>query len=193
MIETFSISLLAIGILLCAIQAIRARHLIVSALWLAGVSALLAVLLFLLGATQVAVLELSVGAGLVTVLFVFAISIAGELTRDLPSLIPRSLAWVLCLALVALLGWLLRPFLAGTTLPTPIPQAEAEFAVVLWQQRALDVWVQIALIFAGVLGVLGLLAEVVEVPVARLAKSQLPTRDLENRATAEEVGDALAR
>lgn len=189
MIETFSISLLAIGTLLCAIQAIRAQHLIVSALWLAGVSALLAVLLFLFDAPQVAVLELSVGAGLVTVLFVFAISIAGELTRDLPSLVPKSLAWVLCLLLVGLLGWLIRPIAAPIP---PLPQTEADFAVVLWQQRALDVGVQIALMFAGVLGVLGLLAEVVVAPVTRFGKSRVEGRDLPNRAATEEAGDVFA-
>jgi hypothetical protein len=31
--------------------------------------------------------------------------------------------------------------------------------IILWQQRVLDVWIQIALIFSGVLGVLGLLSE----------------------------------
>lgn len=187
MFEAFATGILAIGILLCAIQAIRAQHLIASALWLAGVSALLSVLLFLLGTPQVAVIELSVGAGLVTVLFIFAISIAGELTRDLPSLIPKSLAWVLCLLLVGLLGWSLPPLQAA-----PLPQVEAEFAVVLWQQRALDMWLQIALIFAGVLGVLGLLADVVGVPVTRFSKSRIQAGDLPNRATSEEVGDALA-
>jgi hypothetical protein len=29
----------------------------------------------------------------------------------------------------------------------------------LWEQRVLDVWIQMVLIFAGVLGILGLLAE----------------------------------
>jgi uncharacterized MnhB-related membrane protein len=187
MFEAISTGLLAIGILLCAIQAIRVQHLIASSLWLAGVSALLSVLLFLLGAPQVAVIELSVGAGLVTVLFVFAISIAGELTRDLPALIPKSLAWVLCLALVGLLGWLIRP------LTTPIPPIEgADFATVLWQQRALDVWVQMVLMFAGVLGVLGLLAEVVVAPVPRLGKSRTLARDVPNRTTTEEAGDVFA-
>jgi len=39
-----------------------------------------AVLIYLLGAPEVAVIELSVGSGLVTVLFVFAFSITGETT-----------------------------------------------------------------------------------------------------------------
>jgi hypothetical protein len=32
-------------------------------------------------------------------------------------------------------------------------------AVSLWQTRVLDVWIQIVLIFSGVVGVLGLLSE----------------------------------
>ena len=34
-----------------------------------------------------------------------------------------------------------------------------DLASVLWQQRVLDVWIQIVLIFSGVMGVLGLLSE----------------------------------
>ena len=43
----------------------------------------------------------------------------------------------------------------------PLPQATRDLLLVdvLWKQRALDVWIQIALIFSGVLGILGLLTE----------------------------------
>jgi hypothetical protein len=99
------------------------------------------------------------------------------------------LAWVLCLALVGLLGWLIRPL----TAPAPsLAQEGADFAVVLWQQRALDVWVQMVLMFAGVLGVLGLLAEVVVAPVARDGKSRAEARNLPARATTEEADDVFA-
>ncbi|MDO9122475.1 MAG: NADH-quinone oxidoreductase subunit J, partial [Anaerolineaceae bacterium] len=70
--------LISVGILACAILAISAKRLLISAIWLAVTSALVALMLFLLGAPQIAVIELSVGAGLVTVLFVFAINISGE-------------------------------------------------------------------------------------------------------------------
>lgn len=152
MLESIVYGVLAVGIVVSAFQAIRSHRLILSALWLAAVSVELAVMLYLLGAPEVAVIELSVGAGLVTVLFVFAISIAGELTQDLPTLIPRPLALSLTLFIVILLGLFIFPA------SEPIsPTTEASFSEVLWQQRALDVWVQTALIFAGVLGMLGLL------------------------------------
>lgn len=70
--------LVAVGILVCAILAIRSKRLLISAIWLAVTSALVALMFYMLGAVQVAVIELSVGAGLVTVLFVFAINISGE-------------------------------------------------------------------------------------------------------------------
>ena len=71
-------ALLVAAACFCAAKAIRARQLLSAAIWLAGVSALVAIMLYQMGAQQVAVVELSVGAGLVTVLFVFAISIAGD-------------------------------------------------------------------------------------------------------------------
>jgi hypothetical protein len=41
----------------------------------------------------------------------------------------------------------------------PTATGDVLLADVLWKNRALDVWVQVALIFSGVLGVLGLLSE----------------------------------
>ena len=140
--------------ILCALQAIQTKRLIRAALWLACVSALVALTMYRIGAHEVAVIELSVGAGLVTILFVFGISIAGEDAMDAPSLVPKALIGGMVLAVVATLGLMLLPLGDGTPAPTAVP-----FATMLWEQRALDVMVQVGLIFAGVLGILGLLAE----------------------------------
>lgn len=157
-----------------AIMAVRAKRLIASALWLAGVSALVAVLFFLLGAHQVAVVELSVGAGLVTVLFVFAISISGEEPGVLKSLIPSWLGGLLILLMVGLLGWFTLP---GSLLSTP--GTEAPFATIFWQERGIDLLVQVSLIFAGVLGLIGLLAET-KAPLQRsVAEAVTAQRDEE--------------
>ena len=141
--------------LICAFQALRARRLLVSALWLAGSSALVALMIYLLGAQEVAVVELSVGAGLVTILFVFAINIAGEETLPARSLIPRPLSWGLIIVSVLLLGWFILPRLLPV-LPAP---DSAPFSQVAWDQRGLDMLLQVALIFTGVLGVVGLLVD----------------------------------
>lgn len=145
---------LILAMIVCAIQAIRARRLIVSALWLACASAVLSILFYLLGGFQVAVFELSIGAGLVTVLFVFAISIAGEDAMRGRPILPRPVAWALTGGAVLLLALLAPGF--GAEAPAV---SEPSFAVMMWEQRGLDVLVQIVLIFAGVVGLLGLLAE----------------------------------
>ncbi len=147
--------LVVIGCLICAIFAIRAQRLLISALWLAGASALVALLLYMLGAPEIAVIELSVGAGLVTVLFVFAINIAGEENIIKQNLIPRPLAWILIGLAVVLLGVLVL----GPQASSSISGAAPGFAEVIWNDRVLDVVLQVLLIFAGVLGVLGLLSD----------------------------------
>jgi uncharacterized MnhB-related membrane protein len=145
---------LTLGLVICAIQALRAARLLTAALWLGATSALLSIALYSLGAREVAVIELSVGAGLVTVLFVYAISVAGdEATTERRSVLPRPLAWGLVGGAVLLLGWMALPQIG-----VPVAAAESTFRHTLWQQRSADVLVQIVLLFVGVIGVLGLLA-----------------------------------
>jgi uncharacterized MnhB-related membrane protein len=143
-------------LLVCAAQAVRAQHLLHSGLWLAGASAMVALEMYLLGAPEVAVIELSVGAGLVTVLFIFAVNIAGDEATALPPIVPRPLAAVLVAVSLLLLAWLDMNIL-GAQIPVFLP---LYFKTVLWENRLLDVLLQVALIFSGVLGVLGLLADI---------------------------------
>ncbi|RPJ64523.1 MAG: DUF4040 domain-containing protein [Acidobacteria bacterium] len=147
--------LIVAATLVCALQAIRSPRLLMSALWLASASALTALMMYRLGAPEVAVIELSVGAGLVTVLFVFAINIAGEEPSvELKALVPWPLAWAAALGAIALGAWMAIPGLRPeATLLETVP-----FARVVWENRALDVLLQVVLIIGGVLAVLGLLS-----------------------------------
>lgn len=161
-----------------AIQAIRAARLLNSALWLAGVSAMVSLIFYLMGAHQVAVIELSVGAGLVTILFVFAISVAGETEIENTTVLPRPLIWGLTALYVALMAWYLLPAgmlpasFVGTT-----AVAEAPLAEVLWETRALDMLVQVVLIFCGVLGLLGILGEAKAPITGSLADEMIARRE----------------
>jgi NADH:ubiquinone oxidoreductase subunit 6 (subunit J) len=146
---------LSLAMLICAFMAFRTPRLLISALWLAGCSAILSILLYLSGAYQVAVIELSVGAGLVTVLFVFAISIAGDETIETHSIIPKPIAFVIALVAIVLLG-----FMTISSLVSLPATTEASFSEIVWQQRGLDMLVQSGLMFAAVVGLMGLLAEV---------------------------------
>jgi NADH:ubiquinone oxidoreductase subunit 6 (subunit J) len=148
--------LLIILALAFSVGAIRARRLLTSALWLAGVSALISIVFYLYGARQVAVIELSVGAGLVTVLFVFAISIAGDDVISTQPVLPWPFFIGISILFVLLLGWFILP---ASVIPFTATGTEGSLNDVLWHQRGLDVLVQVVLIFSGVLGLLGLLAE----------------------------------
>ncbi len=139
---------------LCAFLSLRARRLLYSAIWLAAASASVSAILYLLGAKYAAVVELSVGAGLVTVLFAFAINVAGETAPEQRALISRPLAALLVIVPISLL--------AIFALPMSEFRGNIEggiFTAHLWQERGIDVLIQLVLVFSGVLGILGLLAE----------------------------------
>jgi hypothetical protein len=121
------------------------------------------------------------------VLFAFAIGIAGEDQIRLNPIIPRVVIWGLVLAAIALIGWLAIPFAREAFLP-PAEQAaaaaEAPIQAVIWEQRQLDLLVQIVLIFSGVLGMLGLLAEA-KAPLQRPVAEEIAA-DRERELTALE-------
>src|SRR5512147_1405508 len=94
---------------LCGFLAMGAKRLLSSALWLAGCSAFVSILFYFIGAVQLAVIELSVGAGLVTVLFVLAISVAGEDPAELKAIIRKPIAWALVLIPIGLAAFTLLP------------------------------------------------------------------------------------
>ncbi len=161
----------------CAIQALRMVRLLPAALWLAGTSAAVSVALYLLGAVEIAVIELSVGAGLVTVLLVFAITMAGDEPTARGPVVPRRVALALVGAAAVLLLWLLIPL----AITAPAEADAASFADVFWHARSADILAQVLLIFTGVLCLLGLLID--EAAVERAAAGQ---------SAAEPVGDRAA-
>jgi uncharacterized MnhB-related membrane protein len=179
MMENLYYLFLGLGAAFCAYRAMISKHLLPSTLYLACVSALVTATLYLLGAYEVAVIELSVGAGLVTVLLVYALSVVGDDTLDPASIVPKPIAVLLVAGTALLVGWMAYPVVTR-----PIANGDVLLANVLWKQRALDVWVQVALIFSGVMGVLGLLSEKVQQPEIQMHETQ--TAD-ENQAIAVQI------
>jgi len=177
-------SFLIVVAVIFAIQAIRARGLIPSALWLAGVSALTAQVLYLYGAHMVAVIELSVGTGLVTVLFVLAINIAGDTPMEPGWIVPLPFAIGISLVFLLVLGYFV---ISGLPAPAAGAPAASVFSEVFWQGRGLDVLVQLVLIFSGVLGFLGLLAEAKAPLGGSLAESVISGRELEMKALEQQL------
>jgi len=123
---------------------------------------------------------------------------AGEDQIKLKLLIPKPLLWGLVIAALFLLGWLILPLGREAAVLQPdqvtvvanladTPPTEEPIQVVIWEQRGLDVLVQVALIFSGVLGVLGLLAEAKGPLQKPVAEEMAAVRDRELLALEESV------
>lgn len=152
---------LVAALMFCAVMVMRAARLISAALWLAIVSLCVSLMLYALGAPQVAALELSIGAGLVTVLIVLAISIAGDDALSARPVVPRWTAFGLsAAAILAFIAAVLPPTAIDITqAPAQNPATSLTFSAALWQVRIPDMLLQVALMFVGLLTVLGLLAD----------------------------------
>ena len=147
-----------IGLLLVpALLAAFAADLLKAAIALLVCSVGLTVLLFNLGAPLVAVFELSVCAGLITVLFVNAISLTNPFSdqerreRAKGHYRRFALMWLVVVG-VAVVLWFNRDLVASLF---PVTKVTERFTTgeILWKQRTLDLIGQMAIILVGVYGV----------------------------------------
>jgi NADH-quinone oxidoreductase subunit J len=123
---------------------------------LALTSAMLAVVMYSLGATIAAVLELSVCAGLISVVFVSVISLTQR--KPFKDYVVRRLSrmrrfWPLPLVMIAA-GVTLSFVHAPVQIVLPLPDGGGDVRTVLWNLRQLDLFGQILILLAGVFGVL---------------------------------------
>ncbi|MCD6474693.1 MAG: NADH-quinone oxidoreductase subunit J [Anaerolineaceae bacterium] len=141
----------------CGLQAIQSKKLSHSALWLALTSGLVSLLIYLLGAPQIAVIELSVGAGVVTILLVFAINIVGDQQEAKKPLVPKAIAILVVFGIMILISSTLIPIKDHSiSVPETVSLSLSEM---MWQDRFLDTLLQIILIFTCVLGTLILMED----------------------------------
>ncbi len=154
MIPVLFIVLLLI-LLLAGVWTVMTLDLLKSAIGLALVSAVLTLLLFLMQAPLAGVFELSVCAGLITVVFISAISLTRPLTGPEARERDRSRIrrFIFLPLIVAAAGWALYALGLHPELPLPPAGAELDVRQVLWNGRRLDLVGQILIILAGVFGV----------------------------------------
>ena len=123
---------------------------------LAAASAMLTTILFVLDAPLAAVFELSVCAGLITVIFIAVISltkssVSDDETEPVKRRFDRYLYLPLILIVVAVILLSVKPFYDFFVVSNI--SREDNVRDVLWNIRRLDILGQIIMIFAGVLGV----------------------------------------
>lgn len=154
-------TLLMLLLVLTGLYAVLSRTLIKAAIGLAGVSVLLTMLMFTMDSPLAAVFELSVCAGLITVVFVSVISMTcpaapGERCDVAPDHLRRYVPLPLVgLLLCWALGWYLGDAPPATLTLTIGPDVRQA----LWVLRRTDVFAQLAVLFVGVCGVIVLFKE----------------------------------
>lgn len=147
--------LVLIAMTLTALWTVMARSLLRSAIGLALTSALLTVIMFRLDSPFAAVFELSVCAGLISVVFITTISLTqplswSEITDHMKKRLGRFIALPCLLAIVA------AALIAANIrihLPLPATEPVKDVRYLLWHLRQIDLIGQIIMLLAGAFGV----------------------------------------
>lgn len=134
-----------------ALAAVLARNLLHSAIMLALSSVAVSLVLFDFGAPWAAVFELSVCAGLITVLFVGAVSVIRHEEEFLKEDRTRFLAVLPVTAIAAIAAWFYgMPFFEGLQDWAKFSPERHAIGTVIWGHRRFDLVGQIAILAAGV-------------------------------------------
>ncbi|MDD4900482.1 MAG: hypothetical protein PHT31_05935 [Candidatus Omnitrophica bacterium] len=150
-----------IALIFAALWTVMTRSLIRSAIGLALTSAILTIVMFALNAPLAAVFELSVCAGLISVLFVSTISLTHPLSRQeiLQHMKDRLTRFWYLPILVAVCAIILSALDIKFSLKLPAHETENDVRVVLWNLRQFDILGQIIVLLSGVFGVVILFRE----------------------------------
>jgi NADH-quinone oxidoreductase subunit J len=155
--EVFALTidlLLLIAMTIAAVWSVLKKDLVKAAIALAGTSIILTILMFRLASPLAAVFELSVCAGLITVILMSTISLTKppegrQKEEQSEGRVQRFALLPLLAVAAAVLTFAVLPF--NFALPQAV--ASGDVRTVLWDQRQLDLLGQIAAIIAGVFGV----------------------------------------
>jgi NADH:ubiquinone oxidoreductase subunit 6 (subunit J) len=146
--------LLLVGLVLFSVLAILVKDLLKAAISLAVASLLLGIIFFRMNAPYAGVFEISVVAGLITVLFMLTIALTkgGDAVESKAA----SFAFPAFFVVFIVIDALVMKKLIQKVPALPGPEEAGTFGQVLWNARTLDLVGQIAVIFAGVFAVLAL-------------------------------------
>ena len=144
-------TLLFLLVAVAAVAAVMARNLLLSALMLALVSVGAALILFDFQAPWAAVFELSVCAGLITVLFVSAVSLIRHEASTTAENRARFYAMPLVMGIVAIAAWFYAvPYFESLENWARLGGRPVPLGAVIWDIRRADLLGQVSILAAGV-------------------------------------------
>jgi NADH-quinone oxidoreductase subunit J len=131
------------------------KDLLYVAISLALISVILALVLFNFGANIAGVFELSVCAGLITVLFIATVSLTKDSDQKVETRIPTYFVPLFVLIFIGI-DYFIIQWLFHSMPATVVAHPSGTFQKVFWELRSSDILGQVALIGAGVFGILSL-------------------------------------
>ena len=154
------IIILLTGLVGSALFCVLLNDLLKASIAMAVLSAVLAIIMFALGANLAATLELSVCAGLITVIFISAISMTKTRTEEENKARAKDrrkrfvfLPVILIVALCVILFIFWTEFRSFITEPAVISE-HLLGSETLWEKRLVDLLGQVVIVLAGVFGIL---------------------------------------
>lgn len=143
---------LYIAVTLCALSAVMSRSMLTAAISLAAMSIGISLVLFDFNAPWAAVFELSVCAGLITVLFISAVSLLRKEEPFFGEDRTRFRLLPVFALIVAIGGWIAGyPFFEALSEYARFATRGQSLGSMLWETRRMDMLGQIAILAAGVL------------------------------------------
>ena len=149
--------------LIFGVLAVMLHSMIKSAIALAAASVLLGIIMYELGAVWAALFEISVCSGLVTVIFISAISLSNTDKKDLEKLYEdkKRMAFLPVILIASGAVLIIIALAAGFSLPSVTPETgtAGNFKEILWNHRQADIWGQIIVALTGATAIVVLFRE----------------------------------
>lgn len=155
------ILVLLIILIVTALMVVFSSKLLIGAISLALTSIMITILMFKLNSPIAAVFELSICAGLITVIFITTISFVKSETQEelIESRKRRLKKYIYLPILVALAGYLVSVVIKPLSLKLPEIIQETNVGNVLWDLRQVDLLGQAIVLLIGVFGIVVLFKE----------------------------------
>jgi NADH-quinone oxidoreductase subunit J len=149
--------------LIFGVLAVMLHSMIKSAIALAAASVSLGIIMYELNAVWGALFEISVCSGLVTVIFISAISLSNTDKKDISKLYEdkKRMVYLPFILIVSGAVLIIIALAAGFSLPSVKPATEAagNFKEILWNNRQADIWGQIIVALTGATAIVVLFRE----------------------------------
>ena len=155
-------TVLLVVMMIAALWTVMGRSLLKATIGLSVTSAIITILMFRMDSPLAAVFELSVCAGLMTVIFVSTISLTKPLTHkeiiELSKERHKRFGYLPLVMILTSIGLTLIKIRNNIAAPAPMPEG-IDVRQVMWNMRPLDMFGQIIIIIIGALGVVILFEE----------------------------------